>query len=84
MLLARTRVFLPFFSVAALTAGVLLFLSDNSRTNFVTLFVTLLLWFLGCAMLIVWSAGLTFRENDRSGSVGRNGEHSNSAMKRAG
>lgn len=66
MVLTRTGMFLPIFSVVALAAGVILFLSDSSRTNFLALFVTLLLWFLGCATLIVWSAGITFRENNRN------------------
>lgn len=74
MVLTRTGMFLPIFSVVALTAGVLLFLSDSSRTNFLALFVTLLLWFLGCAMLIVWSAGITFRENNRNANNPQNGD----------
>jgi ABC-type Fe3+-siderophore transport system permease subunit len=80
MVLTRTGILLPAFSVAALTAGVILFLTDSSRTNFLTLFATLLLWFLGCAMLIVWSAGITFRENKRNANDSQPGE----AIKRVG
>jgi hypothetical protein len=84
MVLTRTGMFLPLFSIAALTAGVILFLSDSSRTNFLTLFVTLLLWFVGCAMLIVWSAGITFRENNSNPKDPQSGEAIPPAIKRAG
>ncbi len=80
----RTGMFLPIFSVVALTAGVILFLTDNSRTNFLTLFLTLLLWFLGCAMLIVWSAGLAFRENSKNASDSQHGKPITPAVKRVG
>lgn len=69
MFLARTRVFLPLLSGATIAAGITLLLTDSSRTNFLGLFSALLLLFLGCAMLIVWSAGLTFRENNRNASA---------------
>lgn len=66
MFRARTSVSLPLISVAALSAGLMLFVRDSSRTSFLTLFLALLLWFFGCAMLIVWSAQLTFRENGKA------------------
>lgn len=84
MALTRTGMLLPIFSVVALGAGVILFLSDSSRTNFLTLFVTLLLWFLGCAMLIVWSAGITFRENNRNTNDPQNHDRITPAIKRIG
>ena len=83
-MLTRTGMFLPIFSVVALAAGVILFLSDSSRTNFLALFATLLLWFLGCAMLIVWAAGITFRENNRNANAPQSGERITPAIKRVG
>lgn len=83
MFRARTLL-LPLLSVAALAAGIIVFLTDRSPRNIVSLFGALLLWFLGCSMLIVWSAGFTIKGNNKNASDPQNENRITPPMKRAG